>query len=62
MIGVNPLAQMEFAHEGVAAINTPVGFKNNCLNAISYLWDFRDGNKSTGFAPNTLLQTMAFTR
>jgi len=51
VIGVNPLPQMGFTHENNAAINTPVNFNNNCLNAISYYWDFGDGSTSTDFEP-----------
>ncbi|MGZ2369973.1 PKD domain-containing protein [Ancylomarina sp. YFZ004] len=51
MIPMNPLPEMDFTHESIAAIHIPVEFKNNSLNAISYSWDFGDGNTSTNFAP-----------
>lgn len=51
MIRVNPLPEMVFTHEDIAAINTPIAFKNNCSKAIAYHWDFGDGSTSTDLDP-----------
>ncbi|PCH70044.1 MAG: hypothetical protein COC06_06355 [Bacteroidales bacterium] len=49
---VNPLPEMKFTHEKIAAINTPVNFINECFNAVSYEWNFGEGSFSTDEHPN----------
>ncbi len=60
MISVNPLPEIEFTHESIAAINTPVEFKNNSLNTVTYHWDFGDGKASMDFDPKHAFTNKGF--
>jgi PKD repeat protein len=50
---VNPLPTADFtAFNTVSCTPLPVSFQNFSQNAVSYLWNFGDGNTSTLFAPS----------